>query len=208
VKLLYITKTSCPAQSVSVRVWERDIPYGACDVWRKHAITLINKLKHVDLIVLGGYAHHQITRRYTNSRINNPTARATEWRAGTRRTVKALRGVADEIVILRDTPLMRVDSAPCLLATGGNNHACQTSYSRASADLLWRSEKQVAGEYGHVAVADFTSAFCTPSRCRPVTSTRVLRWRDQSHMTVTFSRLLAPRVRLMIRQGLGGRLSG
>jgi SGNH domain (fused to AT3 domains) len=206
VKLLYITKTSCPAQSVSVRVWERDIPYGACDVWRKHALTLINKLKHVDLIVLGGYAHHQITKRYTNTRINNPTARATAWRGGTRRTVQALRGVADEIVILRDTPLMRLNSAPCLISTRGDNRACQTSYTRASAALLWQSEEEVASEYAHVTTADFTSAFCTASRCRPVTDTRVLRWRDQSHMSVTFARLLAPRVRLLIRHALAGKL--
>jgi hypothetical protein len=207
VKLLYITKTSCPAQSVSVRVWQSTIPYAACDTWRQHAIALIRKQKHVDLIVLGGYAHHQITKRHTNQPIRNATARANEWRAGTRRTVLALRGVAGEIIIMRDTPLMRVNSAPCLIAHNGDNRACQTPYSRASASLLWKAEQQVAADYPHVVNADFTSAFCTSSRCRPVTSTRVLRWRDQSHMTVTFSRLLAPRVRAMLHAALTGQLS-
>src|SRR3954451_13709596 len=110
VKLLYITKTSCPAQDVSVRVWERDIPYGACDVWRNHALALIKKLKHVDLIIVGGYAHHQVTKRHTNLRLSG-AARTREWEAGTRRTVASLHAVADHFVILRDTPLMRLKSA-------------------------------------------------------------------------------------------------
>ncbi|HTY72984.1 MAG TPA: hypothetical protein VMI11_11250 [Actinomycetes bacterium] len=60
----------------------------------------------------------------------------------------------------------------------------------------------------HVYTRAGTSAFCTASRCRPVTSTHVLRWRDRSHMSVTFSRLLSSRVRLMIRSAMAGRLSG
>ena len=205
IKLLYITKTSCPAQDVTVRVWQRNIRYGACDVWRTHALALIKRLKHVDLIVMGGYAHHQVTKRHTNIKLGG-VARTKEWEAGTRRTVAAIRGVSDHLVILRDTPLMRVKTANCLLSTGGNNRACQTSTARATADGLWHAERRVAARYADVAVVDFTRSFCSASRCRPVTSTRVLRWRDQSHMSLTFSRLLAPRVRLMLRHALAGQL--
>jgi hypothetical protein len=206
VKLLYITKTACPSQSVSVRSGSG--LYAACDVWREHAITLIKKRKHVDVIVLGGSANTSVTKRHTNRLISNPTARATEWRAGTRRTVTALRGVAGEIVILRDTPHMRLLGGPCLISTHGDNRACQTAYAQASAARFWSSEKRVASDYARVVTADFTSAFCTASRCRPVTSTHVLRWRDRSHMTVTFSKLLAPRVRTMLHQALSGKLKG
>jgi SGNH domain (fused to AT3 domains) len=205
-KLLYITKSSCPAQSVSVRVWQGKAYYQACDVWRARALALIEKQKHVALVVMGGFAHPQLTRRFTNDPIIDPTARAKEWGAGTGRTLTALRGVAAHVVILRDTPLMRADSARCLVTSNGDNRACETSYARASADLFWTAEQQAVSAYGQEA-ADFTSAFCTASRCRPVTSTGVLRWRDQSHMSATFARLLAPRVRVMIRQALAGRLN-
>ncbi len=207
IKVLYITKTSCPAQAVSVRVWQRNIPYAACDVWRGHALALIKKLKHVDLIVLGGYAHHQVTKRHTNILLKG-VARTKEWEAGTRRTVVALRGVADHVVILRDTPLMRLNTANCILSTHGNNRACQTPTSTATADALWHAEQRVAGRYDTVGVVDFTSSFCTASRCRPVTSTRVLRWRDQSHMSLTFSRLMASPVRTMLRNVLAGHITG
>ena len=207
VKLLYITKTSCPAQDVSVRVWERDIPYGACDVWRNHAFTLIKKLKHVDLIVMGGYAHHQVTKRHTNIRLSG-RARTKEWEAGTQRTVAALHAVAEHFVILRDTPLMRLKTANCILSTHGDNRACQTATAKATADSLWHAEQRVAAKYDNVGVLDMTSSFCTPSWCRPVTDTRVLRWRDRSHMSLTFSRLLAPRMRWMIRRALAGQLTG
>ena len=207
VKLLYITKTSCPAQDVSVRVWERDIPYGACDVWRNHALALIKKLKHVDLIVMGGYAHHQVTKRHTNIRLSG-AARTKEWEAGTRRTVAAIHAVADHFVILRDTPLMRLKTANCILSTHGDNRACQTATAKATADSLWHAEQRVAAAYDNVGVLDMTSSFCTPSWCRPVTDSRVLRWRDRSHMSVTFARLLAPRMRWMIRRALAGQLTG
>jgi hypothetical protein len=207
VRLLYITKTSCPAQDVSVRVWERDIPYGACDVWRNHALALIKKLKHVDLIIMGGYAHHQVTKRHTNIRLSG-AARTREWEAGTRRTVAALHAVADHFVILRDTPLMRLKSANCILSTHGDNRGCQTATAKATADALWHAEKRVAARYDNVAVLDMTSSFCSRTWCRPVTDSRVLRWRDQSHMSVTFARILAPRMRWMIRRALAGRLSG
>jgi SGNH domain (fused to AT3 domains) len=203
-KLLYITKTACPAQSVSVR--SGSSLYAACDVWRDNAIALIKKRKHVDVIVMGGSANASVTKRHTNQLISNPTARATEWRAGTRRTVTALRGVAGEIVLIRDTPHMRVLGGPCLISTRGDNRACQTSYGEASAARFWSSEKRVAADYARVATADFTSALCTATRCRPVTSTNVLRWRDRSHMTATFSKLLAPRVRTMLRAALAGKL--
>ena len=207
IKLLYITKTSCPAQDVTVRVWQRNIRYAACDVWRVHALALIKNLKHVDLIVMGGYAHHQVTKRHTNIRLKG-AARTREWEAGTRRTVAAIHGISDHLVILRDTPLMRVNTAQCIVSTHGNNRACQTSTSLAKADLVWHAEQRVAERYHNVGVADFTSSFCSTTRCRPVTSTRILRWRDQSHMSLTFSRLLVPRVRLMLRHALAGQLTG
>jgi hypothetical protein len=207
IKLLYITKTSCPAQAVSVRVWQRNIPYGACDVWRDHALALIKKLKHVDLIVMGGYAHHQVTKRHSNSLLTG-AARTKEWEAGTRRTVVAIHGIADHFVILRDTPLMRLKTANCLLSTHGDNRACQTSTVKARAGALWHAEQRVAAKYANVGVLDFTSSFCTTTRCRPVTSTGVLRWRDQSHMSLTFSRLLVPRIRATLRHLLAGQLTG
>jgi hypothetical protein len=206
-KLLYITKSSCPAQDVSVRVWQGNAYYQECDIWRDRAIALIQKEQHVVLVVMGGFSHPQLTRRHTNQHITSPSARVKEWAAGTRRTVLALRGVAGQIVILRDTPLMRLDSAHCLLANNGDNRACETPYTNASGESFWGAEQQVASEFANVSTADFTSSFCTAT-CRPVTSTGVLRWRDQSHMSATFAKLLAPSVATMMSEALAGKLSG
>ena len=123
-----------------------------------------------------------------------------------RRTVLALRATADHIVIMRDTPHMRVVAGSCLRSSGGDNRHCQTAYSAALANPFWGSERYVARGYSDVGTADFTSAFCTTTRCRPVTSTHVLRWRDRSHMTATFASLLTTRVRTMLHRALAGRL--
>jgi hypothetical protein len=205
-KLLYITKTACPSQSVSMRTGGRY--YRECDAWRANAIALIKKRKHVDLVVMGGSANSSLTERYTNHLITGSAARAKEWRAGTRRTVTALRAVAGEIVVMRDTPHMRVIAGECLISTGGGNRSCQTTYAGAGAPGFWAGERRVAADYARVVTADFTSAFCTATRCRPVTSTDVVRWRDRSHMTKTFAKLLAPRVRTLIHKAVTGTLSG
>jgi hypothetical protein len=204
VKLLYLTKSSCPGETVSVRVWQGNAYYRACDTWRENAFALIKKQKHVDLVVLGGFARHQMVERRTNVHITDPSRRAAEWAAGIRRTVRTLRGVAAGFVILRDTPLPRLDSAHCLLASSGDNRTCATTYGSASSRLFGQTERAVALQFANVGTADFTSAFCTRSRCRPVTSTGVLRWRDQGHMTATFARLLAPEVRFMLERALAG----
>ena len=204
VKLLYLTKSSCPGETVSVRVWQGNAYYRACDTWRDNAFALIKQQKHVDLVVMGGFARHQMVERRTNIHITDPQARAKEWAAGIRRTVKTLGGVAGGFLILRDTPLPRLDSPHCLLSSGGDNNACQTSYGSASSDLFGQTERTVAQEYANVGTADFTSAFCTPIRCRPVTSTGILRWRDQGHMTATFARLLAPQVQFVLQRALAG----
>jgi hypothetical protein len=203
-KLLYLTKSSCPGETVSVRVWQGNAYYRACDTWRDNAFTLIKQYKHVDLVVMGGFARHQLVERRTNNHITDPKLRAEEWAAGIRRTVRTLEGVAAGFVILRDTPLPRVDSAHCLVSSGGDNRACETTYRSASSQLFGETERAVALRYPRVGTADFSSAFCTRSRCRPVTSTGILRWRDQGHMTATFARVLAPEVELMLERALAG----
>ena len=92
VKLLYITKSACPAPSVSILLGSA--LFRACDVWRDKAIALINKRGHVNLIVFGGTTDVTLTKRHTAQVISTAKARAKEWRLGVRRTVLALRATA------------------------------------------------------------------------------------------------------------------
>ena len=181
--------------------------FPACDVWRDNAIALINKRGHVDLVVFGGTADATVTKRHTAQVIGNATARAKEWRLGVRRTVLALRGTAGDIVIMRDTPHMRVVAGSCLAPPAATTAAARPPTRRRWPPRFWISERLVARGYSDVGTADFTSAFCTTTRCRPVTSTHVVRWRDRSHMTATFSKLLTPKVRTMFQRALAGRLT-
>ena len=166
VKPAYITKSACPAPSVSIL--SGSALFRSCDVWRDKAIALINKRGHVNLVVFGGTTDVTLTKRHTAQVISTPKARAKEWRLGVRRTVLALRATAGHIVIMRDTPHMRVVAGSCLRSSGGDNRHCQTAYSAALANPFWGSERYVARGYSDVGTADFTSAFCTTTRCRPV----------------------------------------
>jgi len=193
-KLLWITKSACPAQSLTVRVWEQSFVYGACNVWRKKAITAIRGLPRVDLLVMGGYYGHQVVRPGTNTKITSITEKAAAWQAGTDLTVRKLKPKARQIVIFRDTPLHRFDPGPCVSSTGGNAATCSTRRSVAIPTQMRRAEARVAAAYERVHFADFTPLICS-AWCRPVTSANMLRYRDESHLTVSFTKLLVPYVK-------------
>jgi hypothetical protein len=203
-RLLYLTKSACPGIAVSVR---NHGYYRECDRWRESAYALIRKLPRVDLLVVGESAHAALLQRPSKVLITDPSARAREWSAGVRRTVTDLGGVSREIVLLRDTPELGADSARCLVARRGDNRACGAAYSKTSAAPIWHAESSVAQQHPAVGTADFTAAFCTPARCRPVTSTGILRWRDRGHMSATFAALLTPMVETMLRRAMKGQLT-
>ena len=205
VRLLYLTRSACPGEAVSVRAGGGY--YQACDAWRESAYSLIKKLPRVDVVVVGISAHAVLLSHDTHRPIVGQSARAAEWAAGIRRTVTALGGAARAVLLLRDTPLMSKKSGPCLIATKGDNQGCGTPYARALAGSVWVAQQTVAEQYPKVGTADFTEAFCTSSRCLPVTNTGVLRWRDRGHMTLTFGRLLTPLVEPVLRDALAGNLT-
>jgi hypothetical protein len=204
VRLVYLTRSACPGEAVSVRV---RVYYRACDVWRQNAYALIKTLPRVDLLVIAGSAHHVLLQRQTHVLITSQSARAQEWASGIQRTVAALGAVAHDVVVMRDTPQMSRESGPCLIATNGDNGACGTAYGTASAAVIWQAERGAAQQYPTVGTADFTAAFCTPTQCRPVTSTGILRWRDRGHMTATFGPILTPLVEAMLGRALAGHLT-
>ena len=204
VRLVYATKSACPGPVVSVRIGSHG---RACDAWRRNVYALLKRLPRIDVLVVTGSAHAALVDRRTHVAIRGSAAVAHEWAAGVRRTVAALGPSADRIVVLRDTPELATDSGRCLLATGGDNRACGTAYSRAVPNPVWRAERDVARGLATVGTADFSAAFCTSTRCRPVTRTGILRWRNRGHMSATFAPLLAPLVRRMLAAALSGRLT-
>lgn len=197
VRLLWLTKSACPAADVSVRVWRGSARYPECDTWRGRALATIARIRP-DVVVTASYAYHQVLDRGTGRKLKGK-ARAAEWRRGTARTLAALSAAAGQVVLLRDTPRQKVDVPVCLVAHRLRAKKCRTATAWALPTRLWDVERTVAAGYPTVRTVDLATPMCGPRWCRPVTGEGIMRYRDDSHLTDTYARRLAPQLRPLLR---------
>ncbi len=196
VKLYWLTKSACPAVDVSVRVWRGYSRYTQCDRWRPRALRKIAKLTP-DLVVTSSYAFHQVVDGDSGAKLRG-AARKAEWRRGLARTLEALSSAAARVVQLRDTARQRVDVPVCLVRHKLRSKPCRTKTSWALPGALWRIERKVGAGLPDVRSLDLSSPMCGPRWCRPLDG-KYLRWRDDSHLTDTYSQHLAPLLRPYLR---------
>ena len=191
-EVVWMTKTSCPAAAVS-RVSLQLVRYRACDTWRRAALKRIRALPRVDLVVMSGSATSIIEDRSRRAPLTaGSDAWAREWRRGYERTIRGLGERVARIALLRDTPSFRFAPSVCLAAQGGWVDGCTASTSVTLQRAAWKAERSVAADDPRIRAVDMSGWLCTPGRCGPVTDDRVLRYRDNHHMTNTFSATLAP----------------
>jgi hypothetical protein len=199
-RLLWATKSACPAPVVAVRIWRTSSPYTACTTWRKAMIDKIAGLHRLDMLVMSGYHWHQLRYPGTNTLITDADARARAWRDGYTKTVRRLKGTADHLMILRDTMHMRRDIPSCMAANGGSTGPCTTSRRKGLSPRLWQAEQAVDASFDKLRAWEMTRHICrADGTCRPVTSTNILRYRDDTHLTTTFVRAIAPKLRELIQ---------
>jgi hypothetical protein len=155
-------------------------------------LTKVRGIGRVDLVVMAGSSSSTLLRRSDGSVISDPAARRAEWEAGYRRTIDRLVGEVGRVAILRDTPTF-ISAVPACLAThSGRTSSCARARSAALAASPWLAEQAVDEAYGWVRATDLADRICQPARCWPVTSGRILRYRDDHHLTDTFAAALAP----------------
>jgi SGNH domain-containing protein len=189
-RIVWMTKSGCPAADVTVRSGSGR--YAACDTWRRNVLAKVRGLARVDLLVMGGSSQSTVLRRSSWAAIVNPMAKAAEWQAGYERTVRAVAGQVRRVVILRDTPTFLVDVPRCLATHGGSTIACSRLRASALSAPYWQAERAVDAQFAWVHATDMAGQLCQPTRCWPVTSSRILRYRDRHHLTNTYAAVLAP----------------
>jgi hypothetical protein len=200
-RVTWMTKSACPAADVTVR--RLGTRYTACDTWRRNVLTKIRGLSRVDLVVMSGSSSSTLLRRRDGSVISGTTLRATAWRNGYQRTIDRLAGQVRRVVILRDTPAFTRSIPKCVAAQGGSTQPCSRDRSASLSMPTWHAELSIDAAYGWVRATDLADRLCQPTRCWPVTVERLLRYRDDHHLTNTYAAAMAPamysRLRWLIR---------
>ena len=119
------------------------------------------------------------------------------WTAGTSKLLADLGGVADRVVLLRDTPWAAGDVPDCLSAHLTTPSTCafprdarsHLDATLASAERAAVSTATAAG--AKVRVVDPTRLVCPTATCSVVTPKGVIVYRDGHHLTRTYSAALA-----------------
>jgi SGNH domain (fused to AT3 domains) len=189
-RVIWMSKSACPAADVTVR--SAGTRYTQCDTWRRNVLTKIRSFARVDLLVMSGSSSSTLIRRSDGAVIGDAAAAAAEWGAGYKRVVDRLAGQVRRIVILRDTPALGFAVPSCLVAHTGWTRPCSRLRSAAYTVARWNAEQAVDVQYTWVRASDMGDWICQPTRCWPVTSSRILRYRDSHHLTNTFAAVLAP----------------
>jgi peptidoglycan/LPS O-acetylase OafA/YrhL len=171
-------KAGCPASTMVIK--SRNIPQvdHECSVWREAALDRIAHEPKPRLILVGT----MMEAAYTGP------GYISSWDA----TLSRLTATGAPVVYFRDTPYPGKDIPDCVSGMPVGGDACgfargTSLYPDAMADLIG------AGKRAGVYLVDNTSALCPHETCRAIID-GILSYSDQSHITATASRTLAPRV--------------
>ncbi|MFI5912764.1 SGNH hydrolase domain-containing protein [Dactylosporangium sp. NPDC051541] len=170
-RLAVFTKSGCtPADMVTTKIGTRR-PYRECATWREDAIHQMQKLKPA-LVLLS-------TRTYTESDTD------AKWAAALLKTANRLTA---RTVILQDTPDPGGTSVPdCVAAHPTAVDRCALKPAKA----LHPARRAAIDAAATVPVIDPAAWFCTAAVC-PAVVGNTLVYRDGSHVTSTYIRLLTP----------------
>ncbi|MEQ1518072.1 MAG: acyltransferase family protein [Usitatibacteraceae bacterium] len=185
-RLMVLTKSGCPAASISFYYEKIRANYDVCDQWRERAIAVIAALKPAQVII--GSAQHRFSRE--------------QWLEGTRAVLDRLSPVAGSIVILNPVPELAFDGPACLVRQQNlpewrrRDNRCEAPVRTASGALL-QTLREAAQPYANVSVIDLNEFVCPDGLCRARLPAGIV-YRDRSHLTATFAQSLAPQLHTLL----------
>ncbi|MCV7122511.1 acyltransferase family protein [Mycobacterium lacus] len=161
--------------------------FDRCGHWRAHIIARL-RAEHPRLIVVS------LFRGYVGSNSHGWLAGFTSydaaWIDSLTRLVQQLRGTGAQVLVLGPIPHLNTSVPGCLSAHLDDATACSPpmsiAFNRPGIAAEAAATKAGGGQY-----VDLTELFCTANRC-PVIVGNTLVYVDAGHVTLEYSRLMAP----------------
>ncbi|WP_432975692.1 acyltransferase family protein [Dactylosporangium sp. CA-233914] len=189
-RLVVLAKSGCtPADALTIKVNSRRA-YSECASWREDAFKVITRLKPA-MVVLS-------TRTYTDPPVNAQGAPTVEkakadaaWATATMDSATRIAKLGAKPVVLQDTPDPHGVAVPdCVAAHPAAVAQCALKVPTAIYAGRTAAIAEAAQAAG-VTVVDPTEWFCTAQVC-PAIIGNALVYRDGSHVTASYIRLLTP----------------
>jgi peptidoglycan/LPS O-acetylase OafA/YrhL len=180
-KLAVLSKVSCKVAAVTII--NSGGPYTACDAWRAKALARIGALRPALVIAASSDAGNP-----AHSTGDSPA----QWTTGYEQTFRQLTATGARVTAILDTPWPKADAVDCAAAHPLGLGHCEQS-ARAAVRNPSRGEAlRAAASRTGVSVIDPEPWFCPPVGNCPVAVGNTMIYRDDSHMSESYSGAIAP----------------
>ncbi|HST80780.1 MAG TPA: acyltransferase family protein [Kineosporiaceae bacterium] len=181
-RLAVFTKGACSAADVMIYLPAVKRAYRECVSWRKSAVARIQKL-HPALVVTSSNADGGDPQGLSGSL-------DSKWTKAWSRTMQSLTVGSTRVIYLNDTPWPKENVPDCLAEHPRSVTACAQSTKRAVGSAR-RSMMARAVIKAGATLVDPMPWFCSLKTC-PVVVGNILVYKDESHISTVYARLLAP----------------
>jgi hypothetical protein len=176
-----LTKATCPPMPLPVWSPELGRPFRECDSWRRSVMARIATEKP-SVVVIGVARHYGPEYRMR--------VYGQDWLAALADTVRRVRALGAGVVVMGPTPKPSQDVPECLSAHLGAAAACMPTRV-AALDAVGAAAERSAVEGAGGLYVDVGDLVCATTNC-PVVVGNLLVYRDDNHLTTTFTGWLSP----------------
>jgi peptidoglycan/LPS O-acetylase OafA/YrhL len=181
-RLAVFTKGACSAADVKIYLPPVKRGYSECVTWRKAAMARIRAL-HPTVIVTSSNADGGDPQGLSGTLDG-------KWSKAWTRTTKRLAAPGTQVVYLNDTPWPKGNVPDCLAQHPRSIQKCEQSPKRAVGSARRSMMARAVAKAG-ATVVDPMPWFCSLSAC-PVVVGNILVYKDESHISTVYAKLLAP----------------
>jgi peptidoglycan/LPS O-acetylase OafA/YrhL len=189
-RLEAMAKAACPMMDLPIAnpLVSRLVEYvQRCGQWRRQIIDRL-RAEHPKLVVVSVFRGYTATN--SHGFLSGFTSYDPAWVDALTRLVRQLRETGAKVLVLGPLPQLTTSVPGCLSEHLDDATACSPPMSTAF-NRPGIAAEAAAVEAGGGQYADLTDLFCTANRC-PVIVGNTLVFVDAGHLTLEYSRMLAP----------------
>lgn len=191
------TKSACSIVDADVYLTAQERPYDECKEWRAAVTDVVAELEDVDLVLLAR-AGTYLQRVVIGGAIASTDDALDHWRDAYIRTAHTFDALANEVVLVADTPWPGFSPPECLSGRPEDVRDCSFDRDTARRDLaMLEVERPISDDLG-IRIVDPVPLVCPEDPCPVVTPEGVITYRDSHHLTRTFSLSLRSAIRSWI----------
>jgi peptidoglycan/LPS O-acetylase OafA/YrhL len=180
-RLLNLTKATCPPIDISIISPVLGRQFTECEAWRNNVLARIAAV-HPALVILG------VARHYTS--IYGFTPYDQQWLSGMTQMVTQIRQLGAQVMVIGPIPKPPVNVPDCLSAHLTDATACTFPLAQ-TVNLAGEAAERAAVVTAGGSYVNTQPWFCAGPTCGVIAG-NVEMWRDDNHITATFSAFLAP----------------